>query len=566
MSRHRRLPDSRDLAKAAIAWVLATLAVAAALIPTAAAAAPHKTVCTITVNSADEKESMRRLLPPDRYRFVELVERGRPDWLATARRQNIKCDVLVISGHYDGGNAFFSDQIEAREHLPVAELERASCSEPDRGIFAELKEVYLFGCNTLDPSSMRSTSGEIERSLLRSGLSRADAARAARALAARHGDSSRERMRQIFPEVPAIYGFSSVAPYGQVAGPLFAGYLRSGGTQEFGTGRPSPRLLGHFRTHGLAVTSGIRDGDPQAAHRDDVCGFMDDRRDKAAKIAFVHEVLRRDAAEGRLFLDRIEALERGMSAEERAEPDVARALEAIAADVDTRERFLAFARDADQPSVRARMVSLAHRLGWLDADGEITELMALVDARLAAADLGAADVDLVCSINGDRRLDTEILRLDSTRWRPRNVAQAGVLACLGDAERRTDTLRALTSQRDEDVRIAQVFLRHRPIDEPRELREIASGIAGMRDGETQVRALNTLAGHRLSDPLTLEALARLFPTAESVGVQSAIAGVLIRANYHVLQRDELLQTLTQHKLRSNGSSLVDVLIRRLKQP
>jgi DNA-binding response OmpR family regulator len=141
-----------------------------------------------------------------------------------------------------------------------------------------------------------------------------------------------------------------------------------------------------------------------------------------------------------------------------------------------------------------------------------------------------------------------------------------VLACLGDAERRADTLRALTSHRDEDIRIAQVFLRHRPVDEPRELREIASGIGRMRDAETQVRALNALAGHRLSDPLTLEALARLFPAAESVGVQSAIAGVLIRANYHVLERGELLQTLTQHRLRSGGSeNLVDVLIRRLRQ-
>ena len=57
----------------------------------------------------------------------------------------------------------------------------------------------------------------------------------------------------------------------------------------------------------------------------------------------------------------------------------------------------------------------------------------------------------------------------------------------------------------------------------------------MRDGETQVRALNTLAAHRLSDPVTLEALARLFPTRrDAPACRSAIAGVLIRANYHVL--------------------------------
>ncbi|MEO8485970.1 MAG: hypothetical protein ABI585_06475 [Betaproteobacteria bacterium] len=552
----------------AFPWLLAVLVLLTALVPAnAATAATMQTVCTVTVNSPDEKEALRRYLPADRFRFVELVERGQPDWLETARRQDIRCDVLVISGHYDGGNEFFSDRIEAREYLPVAELERATCSEPDRGLFAHLKEVYLFGCNTLNPESVRSVSGEIERSLLRSGNSRGDAARMARTLGVRHGDSSRDRMRQIFADVPAIYGFSSVAPVGPIAGSLLAQHLKSAGTAEFGTGRASARLLGQFRAHGLAVTSGIGANDPQAAHRDDLCSFADDRRPLEDKLAFVHELLGRDAAEVRLFLDRIEALEAALTADERAEPGVARALEAIAADRDARNRFLTFARDADQPAVRARMVAVARRFGWLDEEGETAELMAMIDTRLASADLGAADVDLVCRLNDDRRLDTEILRLDSTRWRPRSVSQAAVLACLGDPERRAATLDALTSHRDEDVRDAQVYLRHRPVDDPGELRAIAGGIARMRDAETQVRALTALAAQRLSDPLTLEALARLFPSAETPGVQNAIAGVLIRADYQALGRTELLETLTLHRLRGGGGdNLVDVLIRRLKQP
>src|SRR5678815_5670483 len=114
-----------------------------ALAGTNGASAEKKTVCTVTVNSADEKEAFRKVLGPGQYDFVELVEHGRSDWLESACRTGVRCDVLVISGHYDGGNEFFSDQIEAREFLPVAELGRASCSEPDRGMFANLKEVYL---------------------------------------------------------------------------------------------------------------------------------------------------------------------------------------------------------------------------------------------------------------------------------------------------------------------------------------------------------------------------------------------------------------------------------------
>ena len=101
----------------------------AAWLPAPIAHAESRTVCTITVNSADEKEAFRRHLPSDQYQFVELVERDRPDWLESACRTGVRCDVLVISGHYDGGNEFFSDRIEAREFLPVAELERVSCSD-----------------------------------------------------------------------------------------------------------------------------------------------------------------------------------------------------------------------------------------------------------------------------------------------------------------------------------------------------------------------------------------------------------------------------------------------------
>ena len=54
------------------------------------ARAEPQTVCTITVNSPDEQATFRRYLPPERFTFVELVERGRPDWLESARRAGIR--------------------------------------------------------------------------------------------------------------------------------------------------------------------------------------------------------------------------------------------------------------------------------------------------------------------------------------------------------------------------------------------------------------------------------------------------------------------------------------------
>jgi hypothetical protein len=124
---------------------------------------------------------------------------------------------------------------------------------------------------------------------------------------------------------------------------------------------------------------------------------------------------------------------------------------------------------------------------------------------------------------------------------------------------------ALTSPNDEEVQIAQVYLRHHPIADVDELRLVTSGIARMNGSVAQVRALDTLAHQPLSDPESLEELARLFPLAESVGVQTAIAGVLIRSDYKAIARPEFVQTLQRHRLRSsNGADLIDVLIRRLQ--
>src|SRR5437773_943758 len=294
-------------------WMLALLAA----IWTHDADADKKTVCSITVNSSDEKEMFRRSLPPDKFQFVGLVERGRPDWLASACRQGIRCDVLVISGHYDGGNEFFPDRLEANEFLPVAEMERVSCSDSCPGLFSQLKEVYLFGCNTLNPGASRSASAEIGRSLVRAGYSRPEAERLARALSVRHGESSRDRMRLIFKDVPVVYGFSSVAPLGPTAASILRRHFQSSGTGEVGSGRTSGKLLGQFSGHSLAVSTGMTNSDPGMSYRRDVCRFSDDRLSSAQKVNFIHQLLHRDMAEVRLFLDRLEKYSASLSEADR---------------------------------------------------------------------------------------------------------------------------------------------------------------------------------------------------------------------------------------------------------
>jgi len=144
------------------------------------------------------------------------------------------------------------------------------------------------------------------------------------------------------------------------------------------------------------------------------------------------------------------------------------------------------------------------------------------------------------------------------------VPQAAALACLGSVDGRVRVLQALAGSIENDVRIAQVYLRHRPIEDVAELRELAVAIGQMTGSESQVRALDTLAQQRVSDPESLDEVARLYPLAKSVNVQRAIAGILIRSDYDALEKPELVRLLREHRLKSpDGNDLIDTLIRRL---
>ncbi len=523
-----------------------------------------KTVCTITVNSADEKEAFRRSLPPDKFQFVELVERGRPDWLASACQQRIRCDVLVISGHYDGGNEFFSEHVEAHEFLPVDEMERASCSNSCSTLFSQLKEVYLFGCNTLNPERQNAVAAEIARNLVLAGHPQADAERLAHVLSARYGDSSRDRMRQIFPNVPAIYGFSSVAPLGPVAAFNLSRYFQSG-IGEVASGRASSRLIGHFPGHSLTLTSGLNGPDPQASYRRDICQFSSDQLSPAQKVAFVHQILGREMAEVRIFLDRIERYTASLRDVDREASAVSQQLDEIAHDERARSRYLEFARNADSPTARARMLKLAHSLGWLTPADLRAELMRTIGDSLTRNSVGLAEVDLACTLNQDHQLDDELHRLQLSPAQADRAASAAVLSCLGSTESHARILRALSSSNDDDVQVAQVYLRHRPIADADELRAVTEGVARMTDAKAQARALDTLAGQRITDRQSLEDLTRLFARAGSVGVQLAIAGILLRSDYQMIASADLLQLLRQYRRKSsNSEDMVDVLIRRVQ--
>jgi hypothetical protein len=195
------------------------------------ASSSQQTVCSITVNSDDEKKAFREAYSGSGYRHVELLSKAPgPNsfwardnrWLERACRAQVKCDIVVISGHF-AGQFFGSTGFSVDAH----DLWKRSCSESCRGLFQDVKEVFLFGCNTLAskvPDPRRSAEDYV-RVLHEDGLDPGTSQRLAAQRYTPYGLSFGQRMRWIFPNA-SIFGYAAGGPTGPRVASRLASYLR----------------------------------------------------------------------------------------------------------------------------------------------------------------------------------------------------------------------------------------------------------------------------------------------------------------------------------------------------
>jgi hypothetical protein len=173
--------------------------------------------------------------------------------------------------------------------------------------------------------------------------------------------------------------------------------------------------------------------------------------------------------------------------------------------------------------MRARMVTVAATLGWLTPDEERDEQVRIASDLIARDAIGYAEVDLVCSMNSDGRLDAAAARSPLASLPDTRVGPAAVLACLGRRDAHQRVVRALVSSDERDVRIAQAYLRNRPVTDQ---------------------------------------LAQVFADANSINVQRAIAEVFLRSDARALPKAELAAIVRRHRLK--GDDLIDQLLRKLQ--
>ncbi len=171
------------------------------------------TVCTITINSSDEKEVFNKYLNKD-FNFIELVDEENDDWFKNSCESGLECDILIISGNF--GGSFFG---KSRHRLSTASLENYSCQKACPGILKKPKEVFLFGCNTTAGKEPDSRTAAEYANILYSEhrdvyTSRAMAEVHAAFRYSSVGRETQDKMRGIFLNA-MIYGFHSVAPSGK---------------------------------------------------------------------------------------------------------------------------------------------------------------------------------------------------------------------------------------------------------------------------------------------------------------------------------------------------------------
>jgi hypothetical protein len=470
----------------------------------------------------------------------------------------VRCDLLVISGHFDGGNHFYADGDPPRSMLSVSELERASCSASCAGVFGALREVYLFGCNTLSSRPLPWTDGPLGDASTTGPPPVPDPR--TRPV---QGESARDRLRQIFDRVPLLYGFEASAPLGPAAATALDRAMRKGALAAVGSGKPNASLLAEFAALGMVTEAGW---DARASRtRWDVCRVADPREQPSNIVRYLHELVRQDIAAVSEHIHRWLGLVDWLRDQARSPGETATAFESLTGDASARREFLAFAHRTVSAPDRARLLGLARAIGWLSDAEHREEAVRLLREIASRPTIGLDELGLACTI--DRSLaplsDSEQLALRVGA--PDSVAHAALLACTGAAPERQRTLAALASDDPNDVLIGAAFLSHRPTLAPLEWRALVEAVGAMTSPQAQTTALEALGRSGLSDATVVARLGALYSDTPFWSVQNAIAGLLLRAEAHAWRQvPGLAPMLRDRRLPGpQDRTLVDALLERL---
>lgn len=405
---------------------LSVLTVTLLLLLAGEAHAQKLRVCAFSFNSSYELDAIRAGLPPEDFEFLDLspthafgaeedagqqavepitltnatasvpVIADTPGWLMQRCRADLQCDIVIYSGEFAGG--FFG---KYGVSLNVQEIEEASCQARCQGLFRHPREVFLMACNTLATKNADNrTPREYLQVLLDHGFSRAAAERVVDLRYGPLGPSFRESLRRSFMGVPRIYGFTSVAPRGQITAPMLDRYFRrKGDYKRFLTAagrdaKPNRDLLSAFSGTSMIQITGLTPLEPGAGDRAMICRIYDDTRTIAERLRIVQRLFARQD-----FLSFVPTIEVFLS---RNPPEFLRGEErelfaTLQKQESARRQVIDMVHKLNVSGLKMQLAHLAVQLGWITKD-EFRRIAIDGVKKLLAEPLTSEVVDIACEL------------------------------------------------------------------------------------------------------------------------------------------------------------------------
>jgi len=438
------------------------------------------TVCSITINSADEIRTFRKELPASQFDFVELTDTtgakpadGKPNWLAGACLSGVQCDVLVLSGHFSNtylGSAGTTFAGDTGLTLPLEDLSGQSCAQSCPGILANPLEVFLLGCRTLATSLEAAPVPPADLLLLSSHhVPPRVAERMLDEISYGGEDTSNvARMRFVFSGVPRIYGFTAVAPIGKEAAPRLAAYLHNTGdyakhlakirAAREGKSKAAPNriLQQSFGPSTFLQSSGLDATEPEHELEMRACLLETEGTPILARLEQMEKLLHEAD-----FLANLRAMG---SFFQRHDPSSFGAaelavLERIRGHTRSREVVTELVQRLENPILRQEILRVSRAIGWISED-EGLRLQRQIVLQLLEPPIYGKERDLICGIDPDvtKRIGIRAADVPAATYKDEYGIQA--LGCLkpSDPQIHERLARSLVDPREWIARLAAIAL------------------------------------------------------------------------------------------------------------
>ena len=373
---------------------------------------PNKfTVCAITINSDDEKkifEEQVRKRPTKFNPIVELTEFGDKDtWFKKACDSSLRCDQLIISGHF--GGRFFSEDPENELSLTLKEIEAAGCSKSCEGVLSQPHEVFLFGCNTLaEKQKDARTPQEYLQILLRDGIPAGQAELVVQSRYGDIGDTNKAGMRRAFSgEKKHIYGFYSIGPSGKTSKPFLDKYFSEVDNLERLEKLQAERMMEKVvsinetieKVYEIADFTQCGGADHEDETTKDICRILDAKADVNERLQLTTKLL--GSADYLTYLPSINTFLEESS--HKFTDEQKKTLSVITKNEVLKSQILELVRSTDGLGLKAELVSFANRVGFL-TEAEGIRILAATVEKMLSKPLTIFEKDMICSFEGKEKL------------------------------------------------------------------------------------------------------------------------------------------------------------------